>query len=120
MRLAVGVRDGWHCRYCGLPVADVGFFNALWAALPAEFPQGRGTPVVGNGWPISRVYRMAPDHVHPLSAGGSNTIDNLVASCGACNYQWKADCTLDELKGTVREPTATDWDGLVGRPNLDS
>lgn len=97
MRLAVGNRDRWHCRYCDLPVVDVNYFNALYKALPEDFPQVRGTPVTGNGWPISRVFRMAPDHVVPLAAGGPTTMENLVAACGACNYQWKGDCTLDEL-----------------------
>lgn len=118
MRLALGVRDHWQCRYCGLLVADAEYFNKLCVALPDDFPQARGTPVTGNGWPISRVFRMAPDHVHPLAAGGSNDIDNLVTACGACNYQWKGDCTLDELGGELQDAAATGWDGLVGRPRL--
>jgi hypothetical protein len=118
IRLAVGARDYWHCRYCGLPVADVGYFNKLWVALPEDFPQARGTPVTGNGWPISRVFRMAPDHVLPLAAGGSTDMDNLVTACGACNYQWKGDCTLDELGGKLGEAVEPGWDGLVGRPRL--
>lgn len=36
MRLAVGSRDRWHCRYCGLPVADVDYFNKLSKALPTS------------------------------------------------------------------------------------
>ncbi len=118
MRLAVGSRDRWHCRYCRLPVGDVDYFNKLSKALPDDFPKARGTPVTGNGWPISRVFRMAPDHVVPLAAGGATSMDNLVAACGACNYQWKGDCTLDELDGELREPADPGWDGLVGRPRL--
>lgn len=118
LRVAVGERDHWHCRYCALPVADASYFTALYSALPEDFPQARGTPVVGNGWPISRVFRMAPDHVVPLAASGSTTMDNLVTACGACNYQWKGDCTLDELDGELRQPVERGWDGLVGRPRL--
>ena len=40
--------------------------------------------------------RMAPavelqvDHIHPVSKGGADTMDNLVASCAACNQSKKA------------------------------
>lgn len=117
-RAAVGSRDHWHCRYCGLPVVDVGYFNKLWNLLPADFPRERGGPVTGNGWPISRVFRMAPDHLVPVAAGGATTMENLVTACGACNYQWKGDCTLDELRGELRDPVQPGWDGLLGRPRV--
>lgn len=118
MRVAVGNRDHWHCRYCDLPVADVSYFSALYRTLPEDFPQARGTPVVGNGWPISRVFCMAPDHVVPLAAGGPTTMENLATACGACNYQWKGDCTLEELGGELHPPVERQWDGLLRRPRL--
>ena len=53
MKLAVGERDGWHCRYCGLPVADGGYSHKLEALLAEDFPQEAGGPVRDNGWAIS-------------------------------------------------------------------
>lgn len=35
------------------------------------------------------------DHVHPLSRGGSNLLENLVTACEACNGE-KANMTMDE------------------------
>lgn len=116
LRAAVGERDRWHCRYCGLPVADAAFFSKVRAQLPDVFPQA---PVsVGNGWPIDRVFKMTADHVLPAAAGGPSTMTNLVTACGACNYQWKGDLTLDELGGALREAVDPGWDGLMGRPLL--
>ncbi len=116
LRAAVGNRDRWHCRYCGLPVADAAFFSKVWAQLPAVFP--RAPVSVANGWPIDRVFKMTADHVLPAAAGGRSTMTNLVTACGACNYQWKGDLTLDELGGALRGPVDPGWDGLVGRPLL--
>lgn len=117
LRTAVGERDRWHCLYCGLPVADAAFFGRVRAQLPDVFP---AAPVsVANGWPIDRVFKMAADHVLPAAAGGPSTMANLVTACGACNYQWKGDLTLDELGGAPpREPVDPGWHGLVGRPLL--
>lgn len=39
--------------------------------------------------------QIDPDHVHPLSRGGSNSLANIVPSCRACNRD-KRDLLLDE------------------------
>ncbi len=63
------------------------------------------------------MFNATPDHVVPLAAGGEHTLDNLVMSCGACNYM-KSSCTLDELGLMPPVPPVADagWNGLVGRP----
>jgi 5-methylcytosine-specific restriction endonuclease McrA len=54
------------------------------------------------------------DHVVPHSRGGDNSVDNVVVTCGPCNYG-RAERTLDEL-GLIdprQKPVQkTDWDGL--------
>jgi 5-methylcytosine-specific restriction endonuclease McrA len=54
-----------------------------------------------------------PDHVVPISRGGSNSITNILPSCRACNSD-KRDLLLSEwAKDRERrglEPRATDWD----------
>ena len=57
---------------------------------------------------------MAPDHAIPLSAGGPHTFENLATSCGACNYQWKGSCTLDELGATLSQASEARWGGTSG------
>ena len=118
MKRRIGIRDGWRCRYCGLRVVHRGFFRALKLLLPDEFPPAP-VPIVGSSRPAKRVFDASPDHVVPLSAGGEHTVDNLVTSCGACNYQAKGDCSLEELGLAVPEPPSPDdsWDGLLGRPS---
>lgn len=90
--------------------------------LPDEFP-AKGTPIAETMWPIYRAYDSSPDHVHPVSAGGAHSIENLVTACGACNYQAKGHCTLDELglapPGPPQAPNG--WDGLRSMiPALES
>lgn len=48
-----------------------------------------------------RPQRMCADHVVPLSRGGTNDPDNLVACCLPCNSS-KADRLLSEWKGRWR------------------
>ena len=55
LRLAIYLRDEFHCVYCG---------HNLHGAEPTE---------------------ITLDHVRPWSAGGSNDPDNLVTACRHCN-----------------------------------
>ena len=54
------------------------------------------------------------DHVVPHSAGGENTLDNLIITCSACNYG-KMNYTVEEL-GLLDPrdfaPIQSNWDGL--------
>lgn len=43
-----------------------------------------------------------PDHIHPLSRGGSNSITNVTPACRACNAD-KRDLLLDEWIDSRRE-----------------
>lgn len=62
-RNAIYAADSCECVYCGARVA------------PGD---ARGQAPVG--------VRLATlDHVEPVSAGGSNAIDNLVTACADCN-----------------------------------
>lgn len=54
-RLAIYLRDGWRCVWCGESGGD------------ADAPG------------------MTLDHLRPRTEGGSNEADNLVTSCLACN-----------------------------------
>jgi hypothetical protein len=106
-------RDGWRCRYCGLRVVDRWALKLLSQALPDTFPWGNRN---GNSHPATVVLAATPDHVNPRSQGGGHDLENLVTSCGTCQYQAKGACTLDELglaDPRGRQPVVDDWDGLV-------
>lgn len=64
----VKTRDHNRCRYCGIDV---------------DWTDRRG--------PIGGTY----DHVHPLSKGGLNTVENIVVACRGCNRK-KSERTPEE------------------------
>lgn len=41
--------------------------------------------------------QLIADHIHPMAKGGSNTIENIVLACSACNMA-KGDRLLDDLE----------------------
>lgn len=43
------------------------------------------------------------DHIHPISRGGGNVLENLALACEPCNLS-KGAKTLDEWHGPVRSP----------------
>jgi hypothetical protein len=111
MKIQIGERDGWRCRYCTLPVVWDGFFRTLSTVNFRDIGDS-----VNDLW---RTFALSPDHVVPVTAGGENAPANLVAACGTCNYA-KGHCLLDELRlddPRSRNPIADGWKGLVGRPH---
>ncbi|HEV2810755.1 MAG TPA: HNH endonuclease signature motif containing protein [Acidimicrobiales bacterium] len=112
-RRAVGERDGWRCRYCGLRLIARDVITALNASFPALFPWG-ATDLTKHAAGLVLLY--TPDHVVPWRAGGDNTPENLVAACGTCNYM-KGSCLLEELDladPRARQPVQDEWTGLSG------
>jgi hypothetical protein len=115
----VASRDGWRCRYCGLRVVSPATMTALERLLPAALPYNPAEmgPASVTTHAMQCVLRLTWDHVHPHAAGGGNDLDNLVASCGGCNFN-KGNCSLAELgleDPRDRMPAVGEWDGLNGR-----
>lgn len=107
-------RDGWRCRYCGVRLLSKDFLANLTRLFPLDFAD---TGRHATQHPALAVLRFNQDHVTPRSAGGPNTLDNLVSSCGTCNYA-KSDCSIEELglqSPFSRDAFVDDWDGLAGR-----
>ena len=113
----VARRDGWTCRYCGLRVITSATMTALERRLPAALPRAEKVHESIGSHPMQCVIRLTWDHVDPHAHGGGSTADNVVASCGTCNFQ-KGNCSLDELSlqdPFASSPVSSDWDGLDGR-----
>ncbi len=104
-------RDGFHCRYCGIPVIRPGvrkFANKLFGA---SVPWGRTNASQHAGF---QTLWAQYDHVLPHSCGGTNELSNLVVSCAACNYG-KMSYRLEEIglsDPRDRPPVVSNWDGL--------
>ena len=111
MKRALRKRDGYHCRFCGIPVIRAEVRNLLHKLYPKAIPWEGTTATQHAGF---QCLWLQYDHVLPHSAGGENTIENLVITCAACNF-WKMNYTLQELSLLdPREfsPVQSTWDGL--------
>jgi hypothetical protein len=105
------LRDGYHCRFCGIPVIRSEVRNRLRRLYPDALP-----------WPNNNAGAHAAfqamwaqyDHVLPHARGGDNAIENLVVTCAPCNFA-RMSFTLDEVglaDPRLREPLVSSWDGL--------
>ncbi len=104
-------RDGYHCRFCGIPVIRAEVRKFLYKIYSKVIPWEGTVATQHAGF---ECLWLQYDHVVPHSAGGKNNLDNLVITCAACNYG-KMDYTLDEL-GLLDPrdypPVKSTWDGL--------
>lgn len=119
VKRAVAARDGYRCRYCQLRVITSATLTKLERLLPAALPlwPAEMGPAEVVTHASQSVMRLTWDHVRPRSLGGTNTEENIVSSCGACNFN-KGSCTIEELSlrdPFERPPSPTgSWGGLDG------
>lgn len=104
-------RDGFHCRFCGIPVirAEV---RRRFVTLYPTIPIWGNT--IGEQHAAFQAMWAQYDHIVPHARGGDNEIDNLVVTCAPCNYGRMSD-TLEELglsNPRDRTPVRSQWDGL--------
>lgn len=107
----IHARDGFHCRFCGVPVIRPEVRKKASALYPDAV-----------GWAGSNLSQHAAfqalwaqyDHVVPHSCGGTNELENLVLTCAPCNFG-KMSYRLEEL-GLLDPrdfaPVPSNWDGL--------
>jgi hypothetical protein len=109
----VFLRDGFHCRYCGLRLVSGKILKALIQALDtSEFRRGpRNVDTHG----ILCIFYPSADHMIPWNLGGRTDLDNLVTSCVPCNFG-KDRFTIEQLgieSPLLRAPKVDHWDGLL-------
>jgi hypothetical protein len=104
-------RDGYHCRFCGIPVIRKEVRQRFVLSYPL-------LPIWGNTIAQQHAAFQAMwaqyDHIVPHARGGTNDIDNMVITCAPCNYG-RMSYTLDEVN--LVDPRSRDlfqsmWDGL--------
>lgn len=109
---AVVDRDGFLCRYCGIPTVPASVRMALNALYPDAVGWGRTN---ASQHAAFQALWLQYDHVVPLAFGGANAVENVVVSCAACNFM-KWDHHLEEI-GVIdprsRPPVSSCWDGLA-------
>lgn len=110
-KLALHGRDGFHCRFCGIPVIRAEVRKELSRLYPELGLWGRTNDKQHSAL---QVMWAQYDHLVPHSWGGSNELDNLVVTCAGCNYA-RVDYLLDEVglsNPLDFPPTQSSWTGL--------
>jgi hypothetical protein len=108
---AIHLRDGYHCRFCGIPVIRPGVRDRIRKAYPQELPWGKANK---DQHAAFQAMWAQYDHIRPHSHGGTNDHNNIVVTCAPCNFG-RMSFSLEEVglaDPRAREPVATAWDGL--------
>ena len=106
-------RDGHRCRYCGVKLVSNQFFSKFIKSFDNAFFRKGPTNLDTHG--IIHIFNPVADHVIPWNLGGRTSPDNLVSSCGPCNYG-KAGYTIEQIgihNPLLRDPIVDNWDGLT-------
>lgn len=104
-------RDGFHCRFCGIPVIRREVRQHLHSIYPDALPWGRTN---ASQHAAFQALWAQYDHILPHARGGTNALDNMVIACAACNFG-RMDFTLEEvgIEDPRRRPIKhSDWNGL--------
>lgn len=111
VRAAVLARDGYRCRYCGIPVVSADIRKIANKLYPDAVPWNED-PLEQHA--AFQCLWLQYDHVVPHSHGGLSSEDNVVISCALCNFG-KDKYTLRQLglsDPRLRPPKPISWDGL--------
>lgn len=104
-------RDGYHCRFCGIPVIRAEVRKYLHSIYPEQVSWGSSNQTQHAGF---QCLWLQYDHVVPHWQGGSNDVENVVITCSACNYG-KMQYSLHEIglhDPRNFKPVESAWDGL--------
>ena len=110
-RCQLHARDGFHCRFCGIPVIRPEVRERIRRAYPQALRWGKR-----NAERHAAFFALwaQSDHLLPHAQGGGNELSNIVVTCAACNYG-RGGYTLAEVglaHPLERPPVRSAWDGL--------
>lgn len=91
-QLRVKERDGYFCRFCGIPVIEKSVRTRIRAAYPNAVRWG--TRNVEQHAAFQCMW-LQYDHVFPNSRGGESSFTNVVITCASCNFG-RMEWTLEE------------------------
>jgi 5-methylcytosine-specific restriction endonuclease McrA len=112
VRREVLQRDGYRCRYCGIPVISADIRRFLARQYPESVPWDIYDPSKQHAG-LSCMW-LQFDHVIPHSHGGRSDTENVVITCALCNFG-KHGFSIRQLglsDPCLRPPIAATWDGL--------
>lgn len=108
-------RDGYHCRFCRIPVIRSEVRARMKKAMPESVYWSSGNL---NQHAAFQAMWAHYDHIVPHSKGGSNELDNMVIACAPCNCA-RMQYTLEQVRIAdphLRSPINSKWDGLERFP----
>lgn len=111
VELSIFERDGWHCRFCDVPVVSKDVRKQLNKLFPHVARWGRKNIDKHRGLSI---LESSLDHLIPHNRGGDNSHLNLVTACGPCQFG-RGGWTIEEVginNPLNRAPVINGWDGL--------
>lgn len=110
-------RDGYHCRFCGIPVVPPEVRRALSSLYSDEVKWGRRNSEQHAGL---QCLWLQFDHVLPNERGGTSDPENVVVTCAPCNFgrmqHTLEECELAHPLSRALAPTwngYAEWDGLT-------
>lgn len=106
---AVIERDGYHCRFCGIPVMRSETRRRIRLAYPEAARWGKRN---AEQHAALQCLWLQYDHLLPNQRGGSSGPENIIVTCGPCNFG-RMEHTVDEarLMNPFKHPLKPTWDG---------
>lgn len=104
-------RDGFHCRFCGIPVMRKEIRETLKKHYPNALKWGSRNP---DQHAAFQSMWMQFDHLIPHARGGKTALENMIITCAPCNYG-RMNYLLDEVDLFLPDLDFHDlieWDGL--------
>ena len=104
-------RDGYHCRFCGIPLVRAEIRMLIRSAYPEALRWG---PRNADQHAAFQAMWLQYDHLIPHARGGTNDVSNMLVTCAPCN-NGRSNLTLEEVglsHPLAREPVRSAWDGL--------
>src|SRR5262249_44787379 len=108
---ALLLRDGYHCRFCDIPVIRREIRERIRKFYPHALRWGKRNVEQHAAFQAMWVQY---DHISPHSRGGKNDLENIVVTCAPCNFG-RMHYSLEEVglaDPRTREPVRSMWDGL--------
>jgi len=108
-------RDGYRCRFCGIPVIRREVRDRFRKLYPDVIPWGKTNKEQHAAF---QAMWAQYDHILPHARGGNNDLNNIVVSCAPCNFG-RMSYILEEvglMDPRNREPIQSTWDGLERHP----
>lgn len=110
-KIELHTRDGFHCKFCGIPLIRKEIRQYLKNIYPAALEWGRKNIEQHAAF---QAMWLQYDHLIPHSRGGDNQLTNIVITCAPCNFGRMNYLVQDvglKMPNLDKAPL-TQWDGL--------